>query len=161
MIRSFFFSLFFGTLVSLVAVHGGATGHSILQAVFVGILSSVGFMTATVLVRGRVRRKQGEAPELLAGEAATLYGPGQITDSGGSSEAWFYLSNRRLMLRDAGGAQVDLRLDEIQELRPPSAGFFSGTVSVVAKGRGVLTLKVPDAKRWHRAIHDAIHHKQG
>jgi hypothetical protein len=160
MIRSFFFALFFGTLVSLVAVHLGATGQSPLQAICVGLLSSMGFMTATVLVRGRVRRRQGETPDLLSGEVATLYGPGEISDSGGSSEAWFYLSNRRLMLRNVSGAKLDLRLDEIEELRPPREGFLNGTLSLVAKGRGILTLKVPDAKRWHDAIRDSLRAKQ-
>jgi hypothetical protein len=157
MTRRFFFAGVFGTLVTLVAVHTGATAHSPIQAVLVGMLSSAGFLMASLLARGRVRRSQGEAPAMQPGEEARLYGPGTLSDSGGSSEAWFYLSNRRLLFRDASGAGLDLPLAEIEELRPPQPGLLSGKVTLVAKGRGLITLKVPDARRWHGAIRKAIH----
>ena len=93
---------------------------------------------------------------MLPGETALLYGPGELSDQGGSSKVWIYVSNLRLMLRDADGDKVDLKLSEIEELRPPQSGLLGGRLKIVAKGRGLLTLKVPDAKRWHKAIHDAI-----
>ena len=159
MTRRFFLAALFGTLIGLAAWHFGATAHSPIQALCVGALSAMGFATAAVMTRGRLRRKQGEAPSMLAGETALLYGPITLTDSGGTSKAWAYLSNLRLMFRDGEGSGVDMKLSEIDELRPPRAGFFSGELSLVANGRGLMTLKVPDAKRWHAAIQGAIRKK--
>lgn len=156
MMRRFFFALIFGTLVSLAAVHLGATAHSPIQAILVGILSAMGFMTASVFARGRVRRKQGEAPAMLAGETALLYGPLELSDAGGKSQAWGYVSNFRLMFRDEDGARIDLKLSDIEEMRPPKSGFFGGELALVAKGHGLLTLKVPDASRWHSVIQEAV-----
>jgi hypothetical protein len=157
MMRRFFLAAVFGTLVSLVAIHAGATAQSPIQAILVGVLSAFGFLTASMFMRGRVRRKQGEIPSMLAGEEARLYGPGELSDSTGSAKVWIYVSNMRLMLRDEDGDKLDLPLSEIEELRPPRSGLFSGEVSLVAKGRGLLRLKVPDALRWHSAIRSAIH----
>jgi hypothetical protein len=156
MIRRILLAAVLGGLVGFTALRLGAAGSPI-QAILVGVLSAMGFMTASVMARGRVRGRQGEAPELLPGETARLYGPVEVVDAGGASKAWAYVSNRRLMLRDASGSKADLALSDIEELRPPQAGLFSGQVSLVAKGRGLLTLKVPDAKRWHAAIHGALH----
>ena len=159
MMRRFFFAVIFGTLVSLVAAKFGATAGSPIQAILVGVLSAMGFLTASTIARGRVRRKQGEAPAMLPGEKALLYGPAGLSDQGGSSQAWVYVSNMRLLMRDEGGSKLDLKLSDIEELRPPKAGMFSGEVALVARGHGLLTLKVPDAKRWHQAISGAIHQK--
>jgi hypothetical protein len=155
--RSFFLSALFGTLVSLVAVHVGSTAGSPIQAVLVGILSALGFLTASVMMRGRLRRRQGDAPAMLQGEEARLYGPGELIDAGGRAKVWIYVSNMRLLVRAEDGARLDLPLGEIDELRPPRPGFLSGELYLVAKGRGLFTLKVPDARRWHAAIHGAIH----
>jgi hypothetical protein len=155
--RSYFLSALFGTLVSLVAMHVGATAGSPIQALLVGLLSAFGFLMASVMMRGRLRRKQGEIPAMLQGEEARLYGPGELSDSGGTAKVWIYVSNLRLMVRGEDGAKVDLKLSEIEELRPPQSGVLNGRVSLVAKGHGLLHLKVPDAKRWHAAIHDALH----
>jgi hypothetical protein len=157
MMRSFFFSAVFGTLVSLVAMHSGATAGSPIQAILVGVLSALGFWTASAMMRGRLRRKQGVPPSMLPGEEARLYGPGELIDSAGRAKVWIYVSNMRLLVRGDDGATLDLPLAEVQELRPPRIGFLSGELSLVAKDRGLFRLKVPDARRWHAAIHGAIH----
>ena len=156
MIRRALIAALLGALVGFTALRLGAASSPI-QAILVGVLSAMGFLTASVMARGRVRGKQGEAPELMPGETARLYGPVEIVDAGGASKAWAYVSNRRLMLRDASGSKADLALADIEELRPPKERLFGGEVALVAKGRGLLTLKVPDAKRWHAAIHSALH----
>lgn len=109
------------------------------------------------MIRHRLRSRQGAAPSLLEGESALLYGPGELSDSAGSAKVWIYVSNLRLMVRDEDGAKVEMPLSDIEELRPPRLGFFGGELGLVAKGRGLLVLKVPDVSRWHRAIHSAIH----
>lgn len=157
MIRRFFFALFFGTLIALAAMGLGITGSSHVQTAGIGILSALGFLVATLMARGRLRRSQGEVPVLKDKETVLLYGPGELTDAGGSSPAWFYVSNQRLMLRGGVGEALDLPLADIEELRPPISGLFSGQVLLVAKGQGLLKLKVPDAARWHAAISRAIH----
>jgi hypothetical protein len=158
-IRSVFFAAAFGAGVAFMAARLGATAGSALQAALVGLLSSLGFFAASVLARGRVRRRQGAPPEMAPGEAALLYGPGELKDSQGSLNAWFYLSNQRLRIRGEGGEALDLGFSEIEELRPAKGGFFKGEFALVARGRGLLKFSVPDAPRWHAALRGAMHAK--
>jgi hypothetical protein len=151
-IRRAVLSLFFGTAVAALAWSLGLAGGSKAQAHLIGLLSALGFSTASLITRGRLRRSQGQAPAMRAGEEALLFGPGELRDEGGSSKAWFYLSNQRLLIRGSGGEAVDIELPQIQELKPFKAGFFSGELGLVAQGKGLLRLKVPDPPRWHKAL---------
>jgi hypothetical protein len=157
-IKRFFSPLIFGTLVGLGAVHLGLASQPI-QGVMAGILSGLGLFSASHMARSRLRLRQGEAPAMQPGETALLYGPAELSDVGGSSKAWIYLSNQRLILRSQDGDSVDFALDQIDELRPPQEGLFGGELRLLVRGRGLLTLKLPDATRWHKAIHKALHQK--
>jgi hypothetical protein len=148
MIRRFFLSVFFGALTGIVALRqsGQAAG------VMAGILSAAGFWIISSLLRARALRRQGKIPFLWPGEEALLYGPCEVYDATGSSRAWAYLSNQRLLLRDEeGGAPLDLALKDIEELRPDPAG-----VVVVSKIHGLLKLKLPDPKRWLETLRQAV-----
>ena len=57
----------------------------------------------------------------------------------------------RLLRDEEGGAEVDLALPEIDELRLEAAG-----VVVVSKRHGLLRLKLRDPKRWLKALQQAV-----
>ena len=148
MMRRIFLTIFFGSVVGFVAQRQSGAAAGIL----VGVFSSLSFWVISGQLRSRSLRRQGEIPELVAGEEALLYGPCEVSDAQGKAKAWAYLSNRRLMLRDeTGGAPVDIALKDIDELRPDKAGL-----ALVSKSHGLLKLKVPDSKRWLEALRQAV-----
>jgi hypothetical protein len=155
LIRRFFFAAVFGTLMAFLAMKLGLSKAPV-QAIATAMFSALGFFMSSMMLRGRLRRRQGEAPRLLEGEKALLFGPGEVADSQGSAKAWIYLSNLRLMLREEGGGAVDLKLEEIEELRPAKEKLFGGELALVAKGRGLIRLKVPDVSRWQKAMQEAL-----
>lgn len=154
MISRFFFSALFGTLVGLIAAKASGPAAGLAA----GLLSAAGFIVGGRLLRARLRKRQGQAPDMLPGETALLHGPGLVADRQGSAQAWLYLSDRRLLLHEEGGAApVQIPLNEIEELRPPRTGWWTGgELALVAKGKGLLRLKVPDCARWHAAIQGAL-----
>jgi hypothetical protein len=153
----FIFAAIFGTLLAFLAHGLGLTRGSVAQALGLGLLSAMGFATAAVFTRSRLARKKGQAPRMEEGETALLHGPLELAQGGGEAEAWAFLSDRRLTLNALDGSVAEIRLSQITELRPPRPGLTgAGEVSLVAEGKGLLTLKVPDAKRWHRALQGAI-----
>jgi hypothetical protein len=122
----------------------------------VGGLSACGYFAASTLMQGRIRRRQGESPALESGEAARLYGPATLQDEQGKAEGWLYLSDRRLIFRDPQGQGLELPLGDVRELKPAASGFFQGSFEFVAREQGQMRFVVPDAKRWHRALSEAL-----
>lgn len=148
MIRRSFVSVIFGALAGLAAFHQSGLAAGLAA----GVLSAAGFWVISSALRARSLKRQGKIPNLLPGEVALLYGPCEISDDTGSSRAWAYLSNQRLLLRDEeGNASVDLNLSDIEELRPDKAG-----VQVLSKKHGLFKLKLPDPKRWLEALRKAV-----
>lgn len=145
-----------GAATALLAWRLGSVEGSPFQACMVGGLSACGYFAASTLMQGRVRRRQGETPPLEKGESARLYGPATLQDEQGKAEGWLYLSDRRLIFREAQGQGLELPLREIRELRPLASAFFQKSFEFVAHEQGALRFVVPDAKRWHRALTEAL-----
>lgn len=153
MIRSLLIALPFGALLGWLA--SGRSGP--LAGLAVGIFSAIGFSMVHYFARARVRSRQGAAPAMLEGEKALLHGPGEWIEAKASAKAWVYLSNLRLIVKEEGDSgEVVVDLKDIEEVRPAQDRFFSSELKLVAKGHGLITLKLPDAKRWQLALQQAL-----
>lgn len=120
---------------------------------FMGGVGIAAGLAVGKIVRRRVLRNAPPAPALQAGEQARLHGPVQLLQpQGPAREAWAYLSDQRLsLLPEDGGAGVDLKLSELEEIRPGKKSFRGGELGLVFAGK-TWKLRVPDAARWAAAL---------
>lgn len=123
-------------------ISGSAAG------VTAGILSFAGFIAGSMLLRSRLRARQGTPPGLEPGEEARLYGPCLVLEGASWKKAWAYLSNRAFKLRGEGDSfSMDLALSDIEEIRPRPKGL-----GLAVRGRGLIDMKFADAPRWIAAL---------
>lgn len=120
---------------------------------FMGTVGVAAGLAVGKIVRGRVLRNAPAGPELLPGETPRLHGPVQLLQpQGPAREAWAYLSDQRLSLRPSdGGEGVDLKLSELEEIRPGKKSWRGGELGLVFAGK-TWKLRVPDAARWAAAL---------
>lgn len=142
----------------ILAAFGGRVGGAP-AAALMGAVGLLAGWSMGRLVRSRKMRQAPAAPPLRAGETPLLHGPVRLLQEGGARACWAYLSDRRLsLLPEDLGEGVDLELSRLDEIRPLKRRWRSGELSVVVEGRS-WRLRLPDVRRWERALRDAARRK--
>jgi len=121
---------------------------------FIGVAVGLGLGR---VVRARAVRNAPPVPTVHTGETPLLHGPLQLLQNDGPQEVWAYLSDTRLQLLPVGGGDgVELKLAQVEELRPGRKSFSGGgELGVVVQGQ-LWRLQTPDLARWRQALQGAV-----
>ena len=144
--------LFFAFMLFLFGRRLGGVPVGLLLALGGGVVA----WTLGSVLRSRAVGKAPPAPAAEPGESPRLHGPVTVLQAQGPQACWAYLSDRRLNLLPTDGSQgVQLRLDQLTDIRPFKRRWTGAGEISLASASGTWRLKVPGQEQWLQALRTA------